>query len=245
MIVGHDLFAVLARSLQISELTEGAFDITFASCDGLWSIRDRRIPSDAELAACLRHVDYRRLALDHRMSAVSVPDAATRIGVAGLAKGYRVDRASDVLVSHGILDFVVDGGGDMRVSAGDGGQPWDIKLAHPRLADQSLGAVALHSGAIATSGDYQWYFDRDGIRYHHILDPATGQPARRSISATVIAETTLDADALATGLFVMGPERGIALAEQLPEVEALLIAPDLSIHVTSGFPEIATIGATS
>lgn len=243
VVVSHELMTVLDRALRVSELTGGAFDITFASCDGLWSVREHRIPDDEEIAACLRHVDYRRVALDPQLSAVFVNDAAMRLGIAGLAKGYRVDRAASVLERHGIVDYVVDGGGDMRLSTSPTSVPWQITVAHPRRPDRPLGTLRLSSGAIATSGDYQWYFERDGVRYHHILDPATGHPARRATSATVIAETALDADALATGLFVMGPQDGVALAERLPGVEALLVAPDLTVHATSGFPHLTTLEA--
>jgi thiamine biosynthesis lipoprotein len=239
VVVGHDLMTVLDRARSVSELTGGAFDITFASCDGLWSVRDRRVPTQREITACLPHVDYRRVVLDRQRSAVHIPDAAMRIGLAGLAKGYRVDRAALVIERYGITDYVVDGGGDMRLAVSPEGKPWRIHVDHPRL-ERPLGAVALSRGAIATSGDYQWYFERDGVRYHHIIDPATGRPARRSTSATVVAETALEADALATGLFVMGPEGGIALAERLAGVEALIIGPDLSIHATSGFPRLVT-----
>jgi thiamine biosynthesis lipoprotein len=240
--VSHELAEVLDRALRISRLTGGAFDVTFASCGGLWSIRDRRIPSEAEIAACLRHVDYRRVALDFSQPAVFVADSGTRVGIAGLAKGYRVDLAARVLEARGIVEYVVDGGGDMRVSSGGEGRPWEIGVAHPRRPDQPLGTVELVEGAIATSGDYEWYFERDGIRYHHILDPATGRPARRCASATVIAGSAVDADALATGLFVMGPDAGLELAEGLPGVEALLIDPNLAVHTTSGFPDLVVLG---
>ena len=171
--------------------------------------------------------------------AVEIPDSRDQI-VGESTLQIVSGRQTPVSASRGIVDFVVDGGGDMRLSTSAAGEPWEIKLAHPRLPDQPLGTVALPSGAIATSGDYQWYFERDGVRYHHILDPASGRPARRSTSATVIAETAVDADALATGLFVMGPERGIALAEHLPGVEALIIDPELSVYSTSGFPALVT-----
>jgi thiamine biosynthesis lipoprotein len=245
VVVSDDLLTLLDRALHVSRLTDGAFDITFASCDGLWSVPDRRIPTDDEIAACLPHVNHRRVALDLQRSAVFLPDLRMRVGIAGLAKGYRVDRAARVLERFGVVDYVVDGGGDMRVSTGDGGRPWEISVAHPRRSGQALGTVSLTSGAIATSSDSQWYFEQDGVRYHHILDPATGRPARRSISATVIAPTALDADALATGFFVMGPDRGITLAEELPGVEALLVAPDLSVRTTSGFPSALPVGASS
>jgi thiamine biosynthesis lipoprotein len=238
VVVGDELMTVLVRALEFSELTGGAFDVTFASCDGLWSVRDRRIPTAEEVTACLPHVDYRQVALDRQQSAVYIADSAVRIGLAGLAKGYRIDCAAQVLERHGIIDYVVDGGGDMRMASSGVRKPWHIDVADPRRPGRSLGAVEISSGAIATSGDYQWFFERDGVRYHHIIDPATGRPARRSTSATVIAENALEADALATGLFVMGPEEGVVLAEQLPGVEALVIGPDLSVHATSGFPRL-------
>jgi len=239
--VSNELMTVLQRALAMSDLTGGAFDISFASCGHLWSIRDRRIPTDAEIATCLPHVDYRKVALDFERSAVYLSDPDMRLGIAGLAKGYRVDRAAEVLESRGIADYVVDGGGDMRIATESLDGHWPITVAHPRL-DDPLGKVEIGSGAIATSGDYEWFFEADGIRYHHILDPSTGRPARRCISATVIAANAVDADALATGLFVMGPEEGLALAERLPGVEALLIAPDLSVRSTPGFPPLIVLG---
>lgn len=244
MVVSHELLAVLQRALAVAELTSGAFDISFASCGGLWSIRDRRIPSDDELQACLTHVNYRNVALDLERSAVQISDPETQLGIAGLAKGYRVDSAAQVLVDRGIVDFVVDGGGDMRVSTGSPGTSWPICVAHPRR-DTPLGTIGVTSGAIATSGDYEWFFEHKGVRYHHILDPSTGYPARRSASATVIAPTAVDADALATGLFVMGPAEGLALAERLPGVEAMVIAPDMTVNTTSGFPEVVVLGTLS
>lgn len=241
VVVSHELMEVLQRAHEVAELTNGAFDISFASCGGLWSIRDRRIPSDEELARCLAHVDYRKVALDPTLPAVYISDSETRLGIAGLAKGYRVDRAAGVLEARGITDYVVDGGGDMRVSTGSSGTSWPIRVAHPRQRTP-LGTVFVSSGAIATSGDYEWFFEEAGVRYHHILDPTTGRPARKCTSATVIAPSAVDADALATGLFVMGPRDGIALAERLPGVEAMLIAADLSVHTTTGFPIIVVLG---
>jgi thiamine biosynthesis lipoprotein len=238
VVVSDELIEVLERALHASRLTDGAFDITFASCDGLWSIRERRIPSAAELAACLHHVDYRRVEIDRTMSAVRISDPATRVGIAALAKGHRIDRAVAALERAGIRDYVVDGGGDMRVATSSADRSWPIDIAHPRRPGMPLGTLELTTTAVATSGDYEWYFERDGVRYHHIIDPASGHPAARSMSTTVLAERAVDADALATGLFVMGPLEGIALAERLPGVEALIVAPDLSLHATSGFPTL-------
>jgi len=236
--VGPDLFAVIERSVRISEITHGAFDVTFAGCGSLWSIRERRVPTDREIDECLVQVDYRRLELDPAASTIFLPTESMRIGIAGIGKGYGVDRAVEVLEAHGIDDYIVDGGGDIRLAGGNVDRPWIVGIAAPRREGHLHATLEPGRGAIVTSGDYQRYFEKDGVRYHHILDPATGRPAPGSVAVTVIASTATDADALATGLFVLGPERGIEVVEQLPEVEALIFGPDLILHRSSGFPEI-------
>jgi thiamine biosynthesis lipoprotein len=241
--VDAEVFGLLQRSAWISRVTRGAFDVTFAGCGRLWSVREQRIPDDESLADCMEHVGYARLQLDDRRASVLLPDAGMRIGLGGIAKGYGVDRAANVLVARGIQSFVVDGGGDMRVEGRDVEGPWIVQIAHPRRPDEVFDTIQLSHGSIVTSGDYLRYFERDGVRYHHILDPSTGRPARRSVSVTVIAPTATDADGLATGLFVLGPERGLAVVASLPGVSALYFAPDLSVHASPGFPR--GLGAAS
>ena len=234
--VDPEVFTLLHRSRWASQITHGAFDITFASCGGLWSVREQRIPDDEAIAACLERVGFDRVRLDERQSSVFLPEAGMRIGLGGIAKGYGVDRAAGVLQERGLTSFVVDGGGDLRVEGEDIDGPWTVNIAHPRNPDQIFETIRLTHGAIVTSGDYLRYFERDGVRYHHILDPATGHPARRSVAVTVIAPTATDADALATGLFVLGPERGLQLLSTLRGVEALYFDPDLRVHASQGFP---------
>ena len=236
--VGPELFSVVERAAGISEITDGAFDVTFAACGGAWSVRKQRIPTDAEIDACLVHVGFRRLELDPAASTIHLPTEAMRIGIAGIGKGFGVDRAAEVLEAHGVRDYIVDGGGDIRVAGRNVDRPWVVGIADPRREGQLHATLEVGRGAIVTSGDYQRYFVKDGVRYHHILDPTTGRPARRSVAVTVVAATATDADALATGLFVLGPERGIEIVESQPDVEALIFGPDLEIHRSSGFPEI-------
>jgi thiamine biosynthesis lipoprotein len=234
--VDAEVFGVLQRSLWASRVTRGAFDMTFAGCGGLWSVRDQRVPDDESLAACMGRVGFQKVRLDERESSVLLPEAGMRIGLGGIAKGYGVDRAVDVLLARGFTNVVVDGGGDLRVEGADIDGPWTVNIAHPRRPGEIFETLRLGRGSVVTSGDYLRYFERDGVRYHHIIDPATGRPASRSIAVTVVAPTATDADALATGLFVLGPERGLAAIASLPGVEALFFAPDLSVHASPGFP---------
>jgi thiamine biosynthesis lipoprotein len=236
--VGRELFELVERSIHLSERTGGAFDITFAACGRLWSFREPRLPDADALRACLQHVDYRGIELDPERSTVRLPSSGARIGISAIGKGYGVDRAAAELERRGIEHYIVDGGGDIRLRGRRIDRPWSVGIAHPRAPGSLLGRVRLERGAIVTSGDYQRSFERDGEIYHHILDPATGMPARRSVAVTVLAPTAADADALATGLFVLGPDRGLELVEQLPGVEALLVGPDISLHRSTGFPEL-------
>jgi thiamine biosynthesis lipoprotein len=237
--VGPELYGVVERSVRISDLTGGAFDITFAACGGLWSFRDARVPSPEEIERCLERVDYRALRLDRESSTIHLPSEGMRIGIGGIGKGYGVDRAAELLEARGFFDYIVDGGGDVRLRGANVGRAWRVGIAHPRRRGELYGRLDADRGAVVTSGDYERYFERDGRLYHHILDPATGRPASASVAVTVIAPTALDADALATGLFVLGPEAGIALVERLEGVDALFFAPDLTVRRSSGFPEIS------
>jgi thiamine biosynthesis lipoprotein len=236
VVVGPDLLSVVERSLWASELTGGAFDITFAACGHLWDFKELRIPGEEEIAACLPRVGFRRLRLDVARSSLFLPGADMRIGISGIAKGYGVDRAAEELEARGIENYIVDGGGDIRLRGSNIGRPWKVGIADPRRRGKLYSALTLDRGAIVTSGDYESFFEREGVRYHHILEPATGRPARRSVAVTVIAPSAMDADALATGLFVIGPQRGLELVEGLPGTEALFFGPGLEISRSSGFP---------
>ena len=181
-------------------------------------------------------VGFQQVRLDERESSAFLPRPGMRIGLAGIAKGYGVDRAVELLLARGFGNVVVDGGGDLRAEGRDIDGPWAVNIAHPRRPGEIFQTIRVTRGAVVTSGDYLRYFERDGVRYHHIIDPATGRPASRSIAVTVVAGTATDADALATGLFVLGPEQGLALLGSLPGVEALYFAPDLTVLASPGFP---------
>ncbi|MFU8805879.1 MAG: FAD:protein FMN transferase [Bradymonadaceae bacterium] len=235
--VGPELFEVVERALGLAELTGGAFDITFAGCGHLWSVRERRIPKDAEVEACLPWVGPGLVELERENSTIALQSARVRIGIGGIGKGYGVDRAAEVLLAIGVVDFVVNGGGDIRTSGRRIDRPWRVGVAHPRQPDLIIGMLDVSDAAVVTSGDWERYFEEDGVRYHHILDPRTGRVARSSMAVTVVAENATDADALATGLFVLGPTEGLAIIEALPGVEALIIDPAGRMHPSAGFME--------
>ena len=242
--VGDDLVAVVARASEISSMTEGAFDITFAACGGLWSFREpTRVPTEAELGACREHVNWRNVGIDPIRGTLALPDPAMRIGISGIGKGYGVDRAASVLESRGIRDYIVDGGGDIRLAVSPGHRPWSVGIADPRRPGELWGSLEDASGAVVTSGDYEAFFVRDGVRYHHILDPRSGLPSHGASAVTVIAPDATTADALATGLLVLGPERGMALVERLPGVEALFLVEDREDSRSSGFPKVRPIAS--
>lgn len=233
--VGPALMELVQTSQRISRKTDGAFDITFASCHSLWSFRQPRVPSDGALDECRSTIGYEQIRIRPSASVLFLPNSDLRIGVGGVGKGYGVDRAAEVLRERGVDDYLVDGGGDVRVASEHRESPWRIGVAHPRRKGRLLGQLAVRRGAVVTSGDYERYFERDGTRYHHILNPKTARPARKAVAVTVWADRAAVADALSTGLFVLGPERGLELARSLPDVEALIVDPDLELHATKGF----------
>lgn len=234
MKVGPEFLEVALAAREVSELTDGAFDVTFASCWELWDFREERIPTALELEDCREVVDWRLLLIDEEASTLELRMNGMLIGISGIGKGYGVDRAAAVLEARGFTKYLVDGGGDVRLS----GRPWTVGVAHPRRTGELLGRLEVGEGSIVTSGDYYRFFEKDGVRYHHILDPRSGLPARGAAAVTVIASDATSADALATGLFVLGPDRGLSLVESLSGVEALFVLPDLELRRSSGFPEL-------
>lgn len=237
--IGQQLYDALEKARTVSRNTRGAFDVTFETCGRYMSVRERRLPTPAELERCLDALGYEKLQLDPEHRSAYLPDPDTRVALGGLRKGFRIDEAAGVLDQAGLERYLVSSGGDLRVSAAPGGEPWSIEVEHPRRPGTVLARFPLTGGAVATSGDYQWFFEEDGVRYHHIIDPRTGLPARRSVAVTVIAPTAVEADAYATALFVLGAEKGLALIDGWPNVHAFIIDAGFGIHLSPGFPALS------
>jgi thiamine biosynthesis lipoprotein len=238
VVVSHDVFEALRAAWDVGKWTGGAFDVTFGALAGVWKFdhdQDNRIPSASEIAALLPLIDYRALELDSDGRTAYLARAGMRAHLGGIGKGYAVDRAAEILRARGIRDFMIQFGGDLYVSGRLGDRPWRLGIRDPRgPADRSFAALDLADAAFSTSGDYERFFLRDGRRYHHIIHPRTGQPALGSRSVTIVAPTATMADALSTGVFVLGPEAGLALIERLPSVDGVIVTDDNRVIVSSG-----------
>ena len=225
--VSPELLGLIRRSLRVSELTAGAFDITAGGLRGLYRSgrQDTVLPSVERLAAARALVDYRAVEIDERASTVFVSRANMRIGFGAIGKGYAANRALAVMRSiDGVVGAVANASGDMATWGSDGsGRPWTIAIADPRRPGSVVGEIALNDVAVVTSGDYERFFTVGQTRYSHILDPRTALPTTGVRSVTVVCPDAELADALATAMFVLGPVEAIALADRLRDVEALVI----------------------
>jgi thiamine biosynthesis lipoprotein len=233
--VPAELAQMIDQALRIAEASGGAFDPTWLSVGQLWDWRAEPpvVPDEQEIAAALRHVGHRLVQVDLAASTVSLP-AGTLLGLGGIAKGYGVDRAMAVLREHGVEHGAVEAGGDLKLLGRKHGALWQIAVRHPRRPGSVLAVLPVSNTCVLTSGDYERFFELDGVRYHHILDPRTGRPATGCISATVIGPEASLADGIATALCVLGPERGLAWIETLDGVEALVVGLDGEVHRSSG-----------
>ena len=230
---------VLRVARQVSEWTDGRFDVTFAALSGLWKFdnqdKDDRIPDRREIEKRLPLINYRDVEVDDREGTAFLKRKGMRVNLGGIGKGYAVDRSVDILRRSGVRDFMIQAGGDMYVGGTRGDRPWRLGIRDPRgPADRSFAMLDLTDGTFSTSGDYERFFMKDGRRYHHILDLSVGEPARGCRSVTLVTERAVIADALAKGVFILGPVDGMALIEKLPAVEGVIVSDRNEVLVSSG-----------
>lgn len=226
--VSDETFGVIKESVHASEISEGTFDITFHTLHGLWKFDedlDPHPPADKSLKARLPFVGYRRIKLDEQAKTVMLTHEKTQIGLGGIAKGYAVDMAARVLEKAGLTSFFVQAGGDLlaRGRKPDGTE-WQAGVRDPRGAEGSYFLkLPLTDHAFSTAGDYERAYVVNGKRYHHIIDPRTGQPATACRSVTIWAPTALLADELDDAVFILGPEKGMRLVESIDGVGAVIV----------------------
>ncbi|MEJ2602061.1 MAG: FAD:protein FMN transferase [Gammaproteobacteria bacterium] len=231
---GEELYRLVETALRISRLTDGAFDITFDSVGRHYDYRAGQRPDEATIEREIGRLDYRLVTLVPDRHAIRFERDGVRINLGGIAKGYAVERAAAVLADAGVEHAIVTAGGDSRLLGDRAGEPWVVGVRDPRSEQGVAVRLPLVDEAISTSGDYERYFEEDGVRYHHILSPATGQPARGVYSASVVGPDAVLTDGLSTSVFVLGVDRGLALIEGLPGYEAIIIDASGRMHYSSG-----------
>jgi thiamine biosynthesis lipoprotein len=232
--ISPELFGLLQTALEYSRITDGAFDITYASVGFMYDFHAHTRPTEAQIASALPAVNYHHLLLDAKTQSVRFSQPGVRIDLGGIAKGFAVDRGIEILQQRGMTRALVTAGGDSRIIGDRFGKPWIVGIRHPDHPDQVVARIPLVDTAISTSGDYEHYFDENGVRYHHIIDPRTGHSASRVRSATVIAPTATRTDGLSKTAFVLGPDEALKIYNRLPDVDAILIAPDGRVLYSKG-----------
>jgi len=244
--VAPELRDLFRTARQISDWTNGKFDVTFGVMSGLWKFdyqnEDQTIPNPSEVARRRKLINYRDLKIDEQAGTAFLVREGMVANLGGIGKGYAVDRARDILRAAGFRDFMIQFGGDMYVSGHSGERTWRLGIQDPRATENRVFAtIELSDSTFSTSGDYERFFIKDGRRYHHIIDPATGEPSVGCRSVTIVTESAAIADGLSTGVFIMGPEAGMALIEKLPDVEGVIVSSKNEVVVSSGLKGRLTI----
>lgn len=237
--VSSEVIDVVEAAIKIAKLSNSAFDPTIGSFK-VWDFSKEsvQVPSKKEIQEKLSLVDYKAITLDKEKSLVGLKKKGMRLDLGGVAKGYIVGKAMDALKKNGMEWAIIRAGGDMMIyDKNNSNEPFTIGIQHPRIKDRLIGKLKVRNGAIATSGDYERFFIKNGVRYHHIIDPKTGFPANKTQSVTIVSTDPTLADALSTAIFVMGPEKGMELVKKSAGVEAVIVGANAHVDISSGLKE--------
>lgn len=224
--VDLELINLIERSLAISKLTEGAFDISYASMDKIWKFDGsmKEMPSKEKIKASVAKVGYQNIIIDKKNQTVFLKQKGMKIGFGAIGKGYSADMAKALLISKGVKAGIINASGDMNTwGKQPNGQDWEVAITNPLNKNVSFGVFPISNRAVVTSGNYEKFVIFNNVRYTHIINPKTGYPASGIISATVFAPKAELADALATSIFIMGSDVGIDLINQLPNIECIIV----------------------
>ena len=232
--ISDEMFGLLARSIEFSGLSAGAFDITYAGAGHLYDYRLRIKPSDEMLLRARAAVGWKHLVLDPAAQTVRFAREGVRIDLGGFAKGHAVDNATAILRRLGIAHAFVSAGGDSRVIGDRRGRPWTVGVRDPRRPGEVVALLPLEDVAISTSGDYERYFDSDGVRCHHVIDPKTGKSPSTVRSVTILAADGLTTEALSKSVFVLGLEQGMRLVQSQEGVDAVVVDAAGVLHYSTG-----------
>jgi len=226
VVVDSELIELIDRSIQISKLTDGAFDISYASMDKIWKFDGsmKIMPSSQLIVASVAKVGYQNIIINKNESTVFLKLPGMKIGFGAIGKGYAADKAKELLIANGVTAGIINASGDMNTwGKQPDGNEWKVAITNPLNKNNVFAMLPVTDGAVVTSGNYEKYITFNGKRYTHIIDPRTGYPSSGIISATVFAPKAELADALATSVFVMGVEVGLNRINQLPKVECIII----------------------
>lgn len=232
--ISTELFNLIKRSIEVSEISNGAFDITFASIGYLYDYRKKLLPSQSEINSKLKTINYKNIILDEKNQTFYFTQPGMRIDLGGIAKGHAVDNAINILQKHGITQAMVSAGGDTRIIGDKQGRPWLVGIRAPRDKNKSAVVLPLSQTAISTSGDYERYFIKDGVRHHHIISPRTGDSVHELRSVSILTRDSTTADALSTTVFILGLKEGMKLVSSLPDTEAIIIDNKGKMFYSSG-----------
>lgn len=233
--VDGELFDLIQRAIAISKLTNGAFDISYASMDRIWKFNGATtgMPSQELVEASVRSVGYQGILLDSITQTVFLEKPGAKIGFGAIGKGYAADKAKQLLMANGVSAGIINASGDMSTwGKHTDGSDWKVAITNPLNKQEAFATLPISEGAVVTSGDYEKYVMIDGKRYAHIIDPRTGYPSTGILSVTVFAPKAELADALATAVFVLGPEVGINRIDQLPSVDCIIIDDSGKVHTS-------------
>ncbi len=223
-----ELFEIIREALVYSRMSDGAFDVTVGPLLKLWGFtkKSAALPTDRELDRTLDSIGSEKVLLDEARKSVRFARPGMEIDLGGIGKGYAVDRALDVLKRHGIKSALINAGSSTIFALGSppGKEAWEIGIEDPMDRQRLIAVVKLKNNSLSSSGDYQKFFTLNGTRYSHIIDPRTGRPAQGVYLASVIAPGAAQSDALSTAVFVLGPEKGLALLDSLNNVCGLIVA---------------------
>jgi thiamine biosynthesis lipoprotein len=234
--VSGETIDVIEASNAISKWSSGAFDLSWAALRGMYLFQpgQEQVPELSAVRERLKLIDYKKIVVDVEQGTVQLKKKGMALGTGGIAKGYALDKAADIIRRAGFPNFMIFGGGQIELSGKRHGRAWRVGIQHPRKNDY-FGFVEAVDGSVATAGDYEHSFIKDGKRWHHIIDTKTGLPVPHTSSVTVVADSGLAADAIDTAIFILGPKKALKMMESAPfKADAIIVDSDMRIHMTPG-----------
>ncbi|MEY4463029.1 MAG: hypothetical protein RLY98_1570, partial [Bacteroidota bacterium] len=235
--VDSEVYELVARAIKISEITEGAFDISYASMDKIWKFDGsmKTMPTEEAIKKSVAKIGYKNIILNPKDQSIFLKLEGMKLGLGGIGQGYIADKVKDKLVANGCVSGIVNVSGDINAWGKQSNQKsWTVGIVNPINKNKVFATFPLENSSVETSGNYEKYVIFNGIRYSHIIDPRTGYPAQGVVSVSVFAKQTEIADALATGIFVLGVEVGLDLVNQLKGIECIIVDDKGKIHSSKG-----------